>query len=122
MAASTGERGEIELGFWAKLGLGAGGRVSKAQKLILKATGEAATDAKGAADLYSRAIDLLNSTDGLPQERQQLLGRAHLSRGRIREVAGEAQGAVNDYVEARRRLPTLPLPALTYTAVSLAQP
>src|ERR1035441_1881442 len=124
-AATIQEQSEIDLGFWAKLmapmGWGASGRVAKAQGLIARARAESTTNSSGAVALYTRAIDLLNSTQGLDRERKMLLGPAELSRGRLREAAGDVQGAIDSYLQARQLLPSLPLPALSYTAAGLAK-
>ena len=115
------EQAEMNLGFWAKLGLGAGGRVAKAQGLIARAQAESAANPSNAVALYTSAIDLLNSTQGLDPERRSLLGPAELGRGRLRETGGDTQGAVDSYLRARQLLPSLPLPALNYTAAALAK-
>jgi tetratricopeptide (TPR) repeat protein len=121
---STSE-GQVNLGLWAKLmapfGWGTGGRVAKSAKLIAKARERTESNPPEAVALYTKAIDLLNATQGMDKERRMLLGPALLGRGKLQDAAGNTAAALDSYLQAKKVLPSIPKPVLSFIAITLAQ-
>lgn len=93
--------------------------LAKGRHLIDRARLLGTTDPRGATKLLDRAIEVLAKA-GPNSDAQLLLGSALLCRGRFREDAGDKTGAVADYLRARHALSSVPLPVLTFLALTLA--